>query len=88
MWSMVAQRLTQITPSAPPPDQLWQRVEASWSALLQEHIQSLSKTMPRRVTAQTKLGCIADPTIEQQSSERKQPSPPTSKKAKTVKLAG
>ncbi|GFX71327.1 transposable element Tcb1 transposase [Trichonephila clavipes] len=28
MWSMVAQRLIQITPPAATPDQLWQRVEA------------------------------------------------------------
>ncbi|GFS92441.1 transposable element Tcb1 transposase [Trichonephila clavipes] len=41
MWSMVAQRLTQITPPAATPDQLWQRVEAAWSAVRQEHIQSL-----------------------------------------------
>ncbi|GFV27190.1 transposable element Tcb1 transposase [Trichonephila clavipes] len=41
MWSMVAQRLTQITPPAATSDQLWQRVEASWSAVPQEHIQSL-----------------------------------------------
>ncbi|GFS63923.1 transposable element Tcb1 transposase [Trichonephila clavipes] len=41
MWSMVAQRLTQITPPAAAPDQLWQRVEAVWSAVSQEHIQSL-----------------------------------------------
>ncbi|GFV05330.1 transposable element Tcb1 transposase [Trichonephila clavipes] len=41
MWSMVAQRLTQITPPAATLDQLWQRVEASWSAVPQEHIQSL-----------------------------------------------
>ncbi|GFT28060.1 transposable element Tcb1 transposase [Trichonephila clavipes] len=33
MWSMVAQRLTQITPPAATPDQLWQRVEAAWSAV-------------------------------------------------------
>ncbi|GFW16815.1 integrase catalytic domain-containing protein [Trichonephila clavipes] len=33
------------------------------------------------------LGCITDPTIKQQSSERKHPSSPTPKKAKTVKLA-
>ncbi|GFW91213.1 hypothetical protein TNCV_3301891 [Trichonephila clavipes] len=32
MWSMVAQCLTQITPPAATPDQLWQRVEAAWSA--------------------------------------------------------
>ncbi|GFY14199.1 transposable element Tcb1 transposase [Trichonephila clavipes] len=31
MWSMVAQRLTQITPPAAIPDQLWQRVEAACS---------------------------------------------------------
>ncbi|GFT88468.1 transposable element Tcb1 transposase [Trichonephila clavipes] len=39
--SMVAQRLTQITPPAATPDQLWQRVEATWSAVPQEHIQSI-----------------------------------------------
>ncbi|GFU84738.1 transposable element Tcb1 transposase [Trichonephila clavipes] len=39
-WSMVAQSLTQITPPAVTPDQLWQRVEAAWSAVPQEHIQS------------------------------------------------
>ncbi|GFW05837.1 transposable element Tcb1 transposase [Trichonephila clavipes] len=34
MWSMVAQRLTQITPpAAVTPDQLWQCVEAAWSAV-------------------------------------------------------
>ncbi|GFT09313.1 transposable element Tcb1 transposase [Trichonephila clavipes] len=38
MWSMVAQRLIQITPRAATPDQLWQRVEAAWSAVPQEHI--------------------------------------------------
>ncbi|GFX73527.1 transposable element Tcb1 transposase [Trichonephila clavipes] len=51
MWSMVAQRLTQITPSAVTPDQFWQRVEAGWSAVPQEHTQSLFESMPRRVTA-------------------------------------
>ncbi|GFT69669.1 transposable element Tcb1 transposase [Trichonephila clavipes] len=51
MWSMVVQRLTQITPSVVTPDQLWQRVEAAWSAVPQEHIQSLFKSMPRRVAA-------------------------------------
>ncbi|GFX71824.1 hypothetical protein TNCV_2010611 [Trichonephila clavipes] len=30
------------------PDQLWQCVEASWSAVPQEHIQSLFESMPRR----------------------------------------
>ncbi|GFU64770.1 transposable element Tcb1 transposase [Trichonephila clavipes] len=51
MWSMVAQRLTQITPPAATPDQLWQRMEAAWSSVPQEHIQSLLESMPRRVTA-------------------------------------
>ena len=36
MWSMVAQRLTQITSPAATPDQLWQRVKAAWSAVPQE----------------------------------------------------
>ncbi|GFU06149.1 transposable element Tcb1 transposase [Trichonephila clavipes] len=51
MGSMAAQRLTQIIPPAATPDQLWQRVEAAWSAVPQEHIQSLFESMPRRVTA-------------------------------------
>ncbi|GFX91725.1 transposable element Tcb1 transposase [Trichonephila clavipes] len=50
-WSMVAQRLTQITPSVSTSAQLWQRVEASWSAVLQEHIQSLIESIPRCVSA-------------------------------------
>ncbi|GFV98205.1 hypothetical protein TNCV_4449621 [Trichonephila clavipes] len=52
MWSMVAQRLTQITPPATTPDQLSQRVEAAWSAVPQEHIQSLYESMPRRVAVE------------------------------------
>ncbi|GFX63567.1 uncharacterized protein TNCV_2004961 [Trichonephila clavipes] len=51
MWSMVAQRLNQITPPAATRDQLWQRVEAAWVAVPQEHIQSLFESMPRRVAA-------------------------------------
>ncbi|GFU50847.1 transposable element Tcb1 transposase [Trichonephila clavipes] len=51
MWSMVAQRLTQITPPAATPEQLWQRVEAAWSTVPQEHIQSLFESMPRHVAA-------------------------------------
>ncbi|GFT56271.1 transposable element Tc1 transposase [Trichonephila clavipes] len=51
MWSMVAQRLTQITPLAATPDQLWQRVEVAWSAVPQERNQSLIESMPRRVAA-------------------------------------
>ncbi|GFU29754.1 carcinine transporter [Trichonephila clavipes] len=41
MWSMVAQRMTQITPPAATRDQLWQCVEAAWSA----------ESMPRHVAA-------------------------------------
>ncbi|GFT85763.1 transposable element Tcb1 transposase [Trichonephila clavipes] len=41
MWSMIVQRLTQITPPDATPDQLWQRVEATWSAVPQKHSQSL-----------------------------------------------
>ncbi|GFX20779.1 transposable element Tcb1 transposase [Trichonephila clavipes] len=33
MWSMVAQRLTQITPPAATPDQFWKRVEAAWCCI-------------------------------------------------------
>ncbi|GFT25928.1 transposable element Tcb1 transposase [Trichonephila clavipes] len=51
IWSMVAQRLTHITPPVATPDQLWQRVEAAWSAVPKEHIQSLFESMPRRVAA-------------------------------------
>ncbi|GFT48069.1 transposable element Tcb1 transposase [Trichonephila clavipes] len=51
MWSMVAQRLTLITSPAATPDEFWQRVEAAWSAVPQEHIQSLFESMPRRVAA-------------------------------------
>ncbi|GFU93332.1 transposable element Tcb1 transposase [Trichonephila clavipes] len=45
MWSMVAQRLIQITPPTATPDQLRQRVEAASSAVPQEHIQSLFKSL-------------------------------------------
>ncbi|GFU83835.1 transposable element Tcb1 transposase [Trichonephila clavipes] len=51
MWSTVAQRLTQIIPPAAIPDQLFQCVEAAWSAVPQEHIQSLFESMLRRVAA-------------------------------------
>ncbi|GFV98447.1 transposable element Tcb1 transposase [Trichonephila clavipes] len=51
MWSMVAQRLTQIIPPAATPDQLWQRVEAASSAVPQEHIESRFESMTRRVAA-------------------------------------
>ncbi|GFV53665.1 histone-lysine N-methyltransferase SETMAR [Trichonephila clavipes] len=45
----------------------------------------LTTAMP--LNLQTKLGCITDPTIKQQSRERKHPPSPTPKKVKTVKLA-
>ncbi|GFW12705.1 HTH_Tnp_Tc3_2 domain-containing protein [Trichonephila clavipes] len=51
MWSMVAQRLTQITLPAATPDQFWQRVEAAWSAVSQENIKILFESMSRRVAA-------------------------------------
>ncbi|GFT16905.1 transposable element Tc1 transposase [Trichonephila clavipes] len=51
MWPMVAQRLTQIPSPAATPDQLWQCVETAWSAVPQEHIQSLIVSMLRRVAA-------------------------------------
>ncbi|GFT46562.1 transposable element Tcb1 transposase [Trichonephila clavipes] len=50
MWSMVTQRLTQITTPGATLDQLWQREEAAGSAVPQEHIQSPFELMPRRVT--------------------------------------
>ncbi|GFS49509.1 uncharacterized protein TNCV_2968161 [Trichonephila clavipes] len=43
-----------IDPDYPPaatPDQLWQRVEAAWSVIPQELIQSLFESMPRRAAA-------------------------------------
>ncbi|GFV30264.1 transposable element Tcb1 transposase [Trichonephila clavipes] len=39
-----------FTPAASS-DQLWQHVETAWSAVPQEHIQSLFESMPRRVAA-------------------------------------
>ncbi|KFM64192.1 Transposable element Tcb1 transposase, partial [Stegodyphus mimosarum] len=59
MWSMVAERLTQITSQAATPDQLWQRVEAAWSAVPQEHIQSLFESMPRPVAVFALLPSVA-----------------------------
>ncbi|GFX86008.1 transposable element Tcb1 transposase [Trichonephila clavipes] len=49
MWPMVSQLLTQITSLAATPDRLWQRVEAAWSAVPQERIESLFESMLRRV---------------------------------------
>ncbi|GFT97552.1 transposable element Tcb1 transposase [Trichonephila clavipes] len=70
MWSMVAQRLTQITPPAAETDQLWQRVEAACSAVLQEHIQSLFESMVKislssgKVKAKEPTSADASATIE------------------------
>ncbi|GFW23701.1 transposable element Tcb1 transposase [Trichonephila clavipes] len=44
-------KLDKITPQGATSDQLWQRVEAAWSAVLQEHIQRLFESMSRRVAA-------------------------------------
>ncbi|KFM64920.1 Transposable element Tcb1 transposase, partial [Stegodyphus mimosarum] len=52
MWSMVVERLTQITSQAATPDQLWQRVEAAWSTVPQKHIQSLFESMARSSLAE------------------------------------
>ncbi|GFV31004.1 transposable element Tcb1 transposase [Trichonephila clavipes] len=51
MWHMVAQRLTQITPPAATEEQFWQSVEAAWSAVPQENIQSIFESIPRHVAA-------------------------------------
>lgn len=51
VWSMLAQRLARDTPPAATPDQLWQYVEAAWTAVPQGYIQSLFDSMPRRVAA-------------------------------------
>ncbi|GFU77415.1 ATP-binding cassette sub-family A member 1 [Trichonephila clavipes] len=64
MWSMVAQRLIQITPPAATPDQLWQRVEAAWSAVPQEHIQSLFESMLRRVAQLKTIFPVEERVIE------------------------
>ncbi|GFS92529.1 transposable element Tcb1 transposase [Trichonephila clavipes] len=42
MWSMVAQRLTQITSPAATPDQLWQRVEAAFVLLYPKNTSKVS----------------------------------------------
>ncbi|GFV36704.1 hypothetical protein TNCV_1033801 [Trichonephila clavipes] len=46
----------------------------------------VSNTRP--ASTSDKAWLITDPTLKQQSSERKHPSSPTPKKAKTIKLAG
>ncbi|GFW98164.1 transposable element Tcb1 transposase [Trichonephila clavipes] len=51
MWSMVAQRLTQITPPSPTPDQVWQRVEAALGLLYPKYTSKVSESMPQRVKA-------------------------------------
>ncbi|GFV06039.1 hypothetical protein TNCV_3143301 [Trichonephila clavipes] len=51
--TLVLHRGIMITPPAAAPDQLWLRVEAAWSAVPQEYIQSLFESMPRRLAAVT-----------------------------------
>ncbi|UYV60256.1 hypothetical protein LAZ67_1000569 [Cordylochernes scorpioides] len=41
--------ISEITSPAATPDQLWQHVEAAWSAVPQEHIQNIFELMPRHV---------------------------------------
>ncbi|GFX64690.1 HTH_38 domain-containing protein [Trichonephila clavipes] len=50
-WSMLAQRLARNTSSTTTPDQLWQYVEAAWTAVPQGYIQSLFDSMSRCVVA-------------------------------------
>ncbi|GFV91676.1 transposable element Tcb1 transposase [Trichonephila clavipes] len=49
IWSMVAQRLTQITPPAATPDQLWQRVEAAFGLLYPKNTSKVSFNQCRGV---------------------------------------
>ncbi|GFT74056.1 transposable element Tcb1 transposase [Trichonephila clavipes] len=49
MWSMVAQRLTQITPPASTPDQLWQCVEAACSVVSHKNTSKISLNQCRSV---------------------------------------
>ncbi|GFV56598.1 transposable element Tcb1 transposase [Trichonephila clavipes] len=51
------QYFKRITPPAASPDQLWQRVEAAWSAVPQEHIRNLFESMPRRVAVVISNNC-------------------------------
>ncbi|GFV71350.1 hypothetical protein TNCV_3133411 [Trichonephila clavipes] len=51
VWSMLAQRLAWYTPPAAISGQLWQHVEATWTAIHQGYIQSLFDSMLRRVAA-------------------------------------
>ncbi|GFW10708.1 transposable element Tcb1 transposase [Trichonephila clavipes] len=56
--SIVFQRLIPITIPVATPDQLWQCVEAAWSSVPQEHIQSLFESMPSRVEALISNDCV------------------------------
>ncbi|GFX17287.1 uncharacterized protein TNCV_1596091 [Trichonephila clavipes] len=48
---MLAQLLARDTPYAATPDQLWQYVEAPWTAVSRGYTRSSFDSMPRRVTA-------------------------------------
>ncbi|GFW95988.1 transposable element Tcb1 transposase [Trichonephila clavipes] len=53
-WREDAEQLRYTPPDytpAVPPDQLWQRMEACWSAVPPKHIQSLFESIPKRVAA-------------------------------------
>ncbi|GFS81445.1 transposable element Tcb1 transposase [Trichonephila clavipes] len=49
MWAMVSRRLTQITPPAATPDQLWQRVEAAFGLLYPKNTSKVSLNQCRGV---------------------------------------
>ncbi|GFV36335.1 hypothetical protein TNCV_2233821 [Trichonephila clavipes] len=50
-WSTLDAEPLTFPPPMATPDQIWQCIEAAWSVVPQEHIQSLFESMPRRVTA-------------------------------------
>ncbi|GFY33176.1 transposable element Tcb1 transposase [Trichonephila clavipes] len=51
VWSTLPQRLSRDTPHAATPDQLWQYVEAAWTAVAQGYIQSFFVSMLSHVAA-------------------------------------
>ncbi|GFS68125.1 transposable element Tcb1 transposase [Trichonephila clavipes] len=59
LWGVIGyhSRTPLVRIAAATPDQLCQRVEAAWSAVPQEHIQSLFESIPRRVAAVISNNC-------------------------------
>ncbi|GFX51758.1 transposable element Tcb1 transposase [Trichonephila clavipes] len=51
VWFTLAQRFVWGTPHAATPDQIWQYVEAVWTAVSQGNIRNLLESILRRVTA-------------------------------------